>query len=91
MRFAVDLDVGVDQEVQRLAVLLGNQRQVAALAEGDAVLGQVAEVVLLQLRVLVRLGDVDADPALIGRAELGPAVVAGNLAFAALFVFVLGK
>src|SRR5204863_2375583 len=49
VRLAVNLDVGIDKEIQRLAVLLGHQYQVAALAEGDAVLGQVAEVVVLHL------------------------------------------
>src|SRR5205814_2041262 len=60
---AVYLNVGINEEVQLVAVLLWHQVDVASGGEGDTILGQVAEIILAQLRVLVRLGDVHRNPA----------------------------
>src|SRR5438128_578336 len=43
IRFPVHLDIRVDEEVERRTILLGNEREVAADGEADAVLGQVGE------------------------------------------------
>src|SRR5208337_1422430 len=81
---AIDLDIGIDEVIQRRPCLFGNQVDVAAHREADAVWSQVAEIVILQLRVLIGLGDIDGNPALAVNQELGPAVVAPDLALATL-------
>src|SRR5260370_14994283 len=78
--FAADLDVRVNEEVKRFPFLFGRQFQVAARGEGDAVFRQVAEIVVLHLRVLVRFGDVHGDPAFALWTEFRPAVIARDLA-----------
>src|SRR5205823_11334903 len=86
IRTTFDLDIGVDEEVQRRPRLRRLQHQVAADAESDAVLRQVAEVILDQLRIggagLIRRRDIDGNPRLAVRGELRPAMVAPDLALA---------
>ena len=76
--FAVDFDVGVDEVVQRFAGLAGDQDEVAARREGQAVFGDVAEEVVLLLGVFVGFGNVDGNPAVILDEEVRPTVVTAN-------------
>src|SRR5206468_565100 len=74
-----------EEEGQGGAGLAGHQLDVPAGAEADPVRGQVAEVVVAHLRILVGFRDVHRHPALALGVELGPAVIAGHLARAVLF------
>jgi len=80
---AVDLDVGIDEEVERWPVLLGHESQIAPHGKRDAILGQVAEIVFNHLGIfvlhLVGFRNIDRDPTSSRRLEFGPAVVASNL------------
>src|SRR6266446_2449414 len=81
----VYLDIRINKKVQRLPVLLGNQIDIPPQTEGDTVFGEIAEVVIAHFRVLVGFGDIDGNPILAFGLELGPAMIAGHFAAAALF------
>src|SRR3954469_21681272 len=51
VRLAAHLDVGVDEIIQRWAVLLRHEVDVAADREGHAVFRQVTEAIVLEFRV----------------------------------------
>src|SRR5213593_47869 len=81
---SVHLDVGIDEIVQRLACLRGIELQVPPRRELHAVLVVGAEEVIALVRVLGCLGRVHRHPAVPLQIELRPAVVASDLALAAL-------
>src|SRR5438046_2918386 len=56
IRRAIDFDIGVNEEVQRRTVLARRQVDIAASRELNAVFGQVAEVVFLELGIAIGLG-----------------------------------
>src|SRR5271166_4046369 len=62
-RFTLHFNIGIDEEIERRAGLTGRQLEIATGAESDAILGQIAEVVVGHLGILVGLGDINADPA----------------------------
>ncbi len=65
--------------------LAWDQIQVSADREGDAVFGEVSEVVVLHFRMLVRFGNVGRNPVVLVRVEKSPAVVASDCAFSSRF------
>src|SRR5271157_2700828 len=84
---AVNLDVRIDEIVQRRAVLFGRERDVAPGGELDAVGVHAAKEIVFLLLGLPCLRDVHRNPSGPGGIKLSPAVIAGNVAL----VLVLGK
>src|SRR5262249_32187945 len=83
-RFALHFRVRINEEVEWRTGLSGQQLQISASAEFNPILGQIAEVIVGHFGILVGLGNINADPAAVGRTEFGPAVIAGNFACTAL-------
>src|ERR1041385_5514833 len=79
----VDFGIGVDEVVERLALLRRVEHEVAAERELDAVARQRAELSVLQ-SLLLRLARVDRDPTALLVVELGPAMVSADLALGAV-------
>src|ERR1019366_7365128 len=79
-----DFYIGMDEEIQGRPLLWRLQVDVAAGGEANAVFGQVAEVIVLQIRIAVRLGDIDGDPAALVGVEPSPAMVSADGALAVL-------
>ena len=63
IRLAVNLDVRIDEIIQRRAVLLGRKGYVAAAGELDPVSVQAAEEIVLFLFGFPCFGDIDRNPA----------------------------
>ena len=80
VHLAADFDVRVDQEVDWIAGLSRLELQVATRREMDPIGRQIAEVVLLHLRVLVGFGDIDRHPGVVGD-EPAPAMITLDGAF----------
>src|SRR5262249_10492489 len=80
---AVDFGIGVDEVVQGRAGLRGLEDDLSPPAELEPGLVEVAEEGAPPLGMLGRLAAVDGEPASPLDIELGPAVVAGDLPFAA--------
>lgn len=84
MPLTVDLGIGIDEEVQGRSLLGGRECQMPAAAELQPVLIVMAEEVCVLGRILRRLAGVHGHPAPVLDIELGPAMVTGDLARAAI-------
>lgn len=76
---SVELGVRINQVVERRAILRRLQHKIAAYRESDARRVEMPEIVVVPVRMLRRLGRIDRNPH-AARVELGPAVVAGDIA-----------
>ena len=54
VRLSVHFHIRIDEKVERRSLLTRFQVDIAARGEADAVFGQVAEIILLQLRIAIR-------------------------------------
>jgi L-ribulose-5-phosphate 3-epimerase len=81
---AVHFGVRIDEVVERIALLLRGQDEVAAARKFHAVFVVNAEVVFAPRRVLRRFGGIDGNSADAFGVEFRPAVIAGDLALAAV-------
>src|SRR5437867_1375715 len=83
-RLPVDLDVGVDEIVERVARLRRIETQVPPLRELHPVLVVRPEEIVPLVRILARLRCVHGNPAVSSEIELRPAVVSADLPLASL-------
>ena len=74
VRLAVDLDVRINEVIQRWAVLLRGQRDVAPSGELYTIRVNAAEKIVPLLLCFPGFGDVNGNPADLLRVELGPAI-----------------
>src|SRR5271166_700967 len=77
-RLPVDLNIRIDEIVERLTILAWRQREVAAHRECDAGRIEMAEVVVMAGGILPSLGRIDRNP-FVARIKFRPAVITGNL------------
>src|SRR5260370_31656474 len=85
VRLTVDLDIRVDEVIERWTILLRRQLDVAAGGELHAIGVNAAEEIIFFLLRFPRLGDVNWDPAGFARIELSPAVITGYISFVVVF------
>ncbi len=81
----VHFRVWIDEEVKRLAFLVGAEAEVPAVREKDTVCVVSAEEIIVPGGLLPRFGCVHRDPAGALEIELGPAVVTRNFALGLVF------
>jgi len=77
-RLPIHFDVRVEEDVDRIALLLWHELNIPAYANEQTIGVTCAEVVVGQLRVLPGLRGIHRHPPLTLLIELRPAVVAGN-------------
>src|ERR1700739_2513730 len=85
VRLTVDLDVGIDEVVERWAILFGRQYDVATRGKLHAIGVNSAKEIVLLLLSFPRLRNVNRDPADFVRIELSPAVITANISFGLVF------
>ena len=77
--FAVRFDIGINEIVERTALLPRSQHNVTAHRELDAVFIVTAEKVVSFFKMFPGLTGVNRHPAISSQIEFGPAVIAKNL------------
>jgi len=82
--FSVDLEIGIDEIVQRATLVFESESQIPTRGKFQTV-GRMRSVEeFAPLRMLEGLGGVDRNPADFGKPELDPAVIAVDRSFAAI-------
>src|SRR5437660_10574473 len=80
MLLAIHFDIWVNEVVQRVSGLLWRQSNISPNGELNTVFIPVSEEEFALFRMLPRFRDVNRHPSVIFRIEIGPAVIAGDVA-----------
>ena len=78
VRFPIDFDVGINQEIDRACLLRRHQSKISPLREDDAIRREMTEVVLFHRRMLFGLANIDGNP-MRPIGEHGPAMIPSDM------------